>query len=168
LPLAVAAVIVALDRLTKDAIVQAIGPAASIHRIDLLGHWVALDYAENRGVAFGLFGGLSAILPVVAIAILLAIGLAYVRQTQPPLLLGLAVGLAVGGAVGNLIDRVRLGHVIDFIAIGPWPNFNVADSAVTVGVVGFIAWMLWLGRDASHAPQAEREAAPLGKGMSGR
>ena len=167
-PLAVAVPIVALDRATKDAVVRAIGPDAAQHRIDLLGRWIGLEYAENRGVAFGLFGAQSPILPLIAVAIVLAIGIAYARQRRASFALGLVAGLAIGGAIGNLIDRVRLGYVIDFIAVGPWPNFNVADSAVTVGVVGFIAWMLWLGRDASHAPQTEREAAPLGKGMSGR
>jgi signal peptidase II len=168
LPLAVAIPVVALDRTTKDAVVRAIGPDAAQHRIDLLGRWIGLEYAENRGAAFGLFGAQSPILPLVAIAIVLTIGAAYGRQRRPSLTLGLAVGLAVGGAIGNLIDRVRLGYVIDFIAIGPWPNFNVADSAVTLGVIGFVAWALWSGREADRASQRGQNEAPIGEGTGAR
>ncbi len=168
LPLAVVVPVVALDRVTKDAVVTAIGPDAPQHRIDLLGRWIGLEYAENRGAAFGLFGAQSPILPLIAMAIVLAIGIAYARQRRPSIVLGLVVGLAIGGAIGNLIDRVRLGHVVDFIAVGPWPNFNVADSAVTVGVVGFVAWSLWTSRDADRASPRGRTKAPIGEGTGAR
>jgi signal peptidase II len=167
-PLAIAAPLVAIDRVTKDAIVRAIGPDAGQHRIDLLGQWVSLEYAENRGVAFGLFGGQSPLLPLVAIAIVLVIGFAYARQRWPPLPLTIAVGLAIGGAVGNLIDRIRLGHVIDFIAVGPWPNFNVADAGVTLGVVGFVVWAAWSGGEAERAAGRSRDERALGKGTGAR
>ena len=168
LPLMVAVPIVAMDRATKDAVVRAIGPDADQHRIDLLGRWIGLEYAENRGAAFGLFGAQSPILPLVAVAIVLAIGIAYARQRRPSVVLGLVVGLAIGGAIGNLIDRVRLGYVVDFIAVGPWPNFNVADSAVTLGVVGFVAWSLWTSRAADHASQRGQTKASFGEGTRAR
>lgn len=167
-PLAVAAPVVAIDRLTKDAVVRAIGPDAAQHRVDLLGQWVALEYAENRGAAFGLFGALSPLLPLVAIAIVLAIGVAYVRQRRPPLALTVVVGLAVGGAIGNLIDRVRLGFVIDFIAVGPWPNFNVADASVTLGVLGFIVWAFWNGNGAERTEVRSGDERALGEGTGAR
>jgi signal peptidase II len=159
LPLAVAAPVVALDRITKDAVVGAIGPGAVDHRIELLGRGLALEYAENRGAAFGLFGAQSPLLPLAAIAIVLAIGLAYLRLPRPPLIVALAAGLALGGAIGNLIDRLRFGHVVDFIAVGPWPNFNVADSALTIGVVSFVIWSIWRGGADRAAGAASREAA---------
>jgi lipoprotein signal peptidase len=52
------------------------------------------------------------------------------------------LGLLIGGALGNLIDRVRLGHVTDFLDFGPWPIFNVADTAVVVGAL-VMAWLMW-------------------------
>jgi signal peptidase II len=167
LPLAVAAPVIALDRIAKDAVVGAIGPGAPNHRIDLIGRWVALEYAENRGAAFGLFGAQSPLLPLAAVVIVLAVGVAYARVRQPPLALTLAAGLVLGGAVGNLIDRFRLGHVVDFIAVGPWPNFNVADSAITIGVVGFVLWSVWSG-GANRAPGAARREAAVSEGSGAR
>jgi signal peptidase II len=117
-PLVVAAPLVAIDRVTKNVVVQAIGPDAARHRIDIIGNWAALEYAENRGAAFGLFGAQAWLLPLVATAIVAAIAVAFIRQPRPPLAIGVAAGLAIGGAIGNLIDRVRLGHVVDFIAVG--------------------------------------------------
>jgi signal peptidase II len=73
-----------------------------------------------------------------SIATLAALLTHYLRQERPPLWHTVAIGVIAGGAVGNLIDRVRLGYVIDFLAVGPWPNFNVADSAITVGVLTLI------------------------------
>ncbi|HEU0114512.1 MAG TPA: signal peptidase II [Thermomicrobiales bacterium] len=167
-PLAIAAPLVAIDRVSKDAVVHAIGPAAERHRIDLLGRWLALAYAENRGVAFGLFGGLSWFLPLVAVAIVLAIGIAYARQRRPPLALTVAAGLATGGAIGNLIDRVRLGYVIDFIAVGPWPNFNVADAGVTLGVAGFVVWAFWTGGEATRPAGRPGDERAVGEGTGAR
>jgi signal peptidase II len=80
-------------------------------------------------------------LAATSLAILIALMLLYMRQASPPLWHTVALGLISGGALGNLIDRVRLGHVIDFLSVGPWPNFNVADSAITVGFVVLI-WSL--------------------------
>jgi len=97
-------------------------------------------HTHNTGAAFGLFQGHSFALTVVAsvtIAIILLYALLIYRRF--PILdnrLGKsALGLVLGGAVGNLIDRLRFGYVTDFIDFGVWPTFNIADSAVTVGVI---------------------------------
>ncbi|HEX5500357.1 MAG TPA: signal peptidase II, partial [Thermomicrobiales bacterium] len=147
----------------KNVVVQAIGPDAARHRIDIIGNWAALEYAENRGAAFGLFGAQSWLLPLVATAIVAAIAVAYIRQPRPPLAIGVAAGLAIGGAIGNLIDRVRLGHVVDFIAVGPWPNFNVADAGVTLGVAGFIVWAFWSGGKTERAPAPVGDERPAAR-----
>jgi signal peptidase II len=97
--------------------------------------WLALEYTENRGAAFGVLSGLVPILTAASIAILTGLLLHYMRQARPPLWHTLAIGAIAGGAVGNLVDRVRLGYVIDFLSVGPWPNFNVADSAITIGAL---------------------------------
>jgi len=99
-----------------------------------------ITYVHNTGAAFGLFQGQSFLLTIVAlvgITVLLVYTLVFYRRF--PLLdnrLGRPVlGLVLGGAVGNLIDRLRFGYVTDFIDVGLWPAFNLADSAITIGVI---------------------------------
>ncbi len=106
---------------------------------------------QNTGAAFGLFQDQSLLLTIVAIigviAILLFVLLVYRRFSFLNSRLGkLALGLVLGGAIGNLVDRLRLGYVIDFIDIGIWPVFNIADSAVVIGVILFAYSLLSLAR----------------------
>jgi len=108
-------------------------------------------HTHNTGAAFGLFQGHSFTLTVVAsvtIAVILVYALFIYRYF--PLLdnrLGrLALGLVLGGAVGNLVDRLRFGYVTDFIDFGFWPAFNIADSAVTIGIIILIYSLLPLAR----------------------
>jgi signal peptidase II len=82
-----------------------------------------------------MLSGLAPVLAAASIAILVGLVVLYVRQERPPLWHTVAIGAVAGGALGNLFDRLRLGYVIDFVSLGPWPNFNVADSAITVGVL---------------------------------
>ena len=101
-----------------------------------------ITYVHNTGAAFGLFQGQSFALTIVAlvgIGVLLFYALLVYRHF--PLLNNklnrLALGLVFGGTIGNLIDRLRFGYVTDFIDFGFWPAFNIADSAITVGVTIF-------------------------------
>jgi signal peptidase II len=108
-------------------------------------------YAHNTGAAFGLFQGQSFALAIVAIlgAILLLVYALVIRHRFSPLdnlLAWTALGLVLGGIVGNLIDRLRLGAVTDFISLGWWPAFNIADSAVVVGGILFAYSLLRLAR----------------------
>ncbi|MBA7507254.1 Lipoprotein signal peptidase [subsurface metagenome] len=112
-------------------------------------------HTHNTGAAFGLFQGHSFALTIVAlvgIAVILLYALFIYRRF--PILdnrLGrLALGLILGGAVGNLIDRLHLGYVTDFIDFGVWPAFNIADSAVTVGVIIIAYSLLPLARTEKH------------------
>ena len=120
--------------------------------------FVRITHVYNSGGAFGLFPDFTVpliIASLVGVGILLLI---YRSSSAPPLLLRLSMGLQVGGAGGNLLDRVRLGHVTDFVDIGPWPVFNVADACIVVGIIG-LAWLLlqgraaWQGRPAMVAEQ---------------
>jgi signal peptidase II len=97
-----------------------------------------LVHVRNEGVAFGLDpgGGTTLLIVLVALA-LLALVLYFVRHQAKPLV-WLPVGLLIGGAVGNLVDRVRDGGVTDFLKIPLWPAFNVADIAITVGVLALV------------------------------
>ena len=144
----VAGVVLLLDQLTKAWIVVALAPLVP-PRIDVLGGWLGLEYTENRGVAFGLLSGLGPFVLVVPLGVLIIMAAVYLRSAAPPAWQSIGVGLLAGGALGNLADRMRLGYVVDFISIGRWPNFNVADSAVTVGAVILVAG--WALVDGAHA-----------------
>lgn len=153
----IAAIVAALDQFAKAAVVAAIGPGRERQDIELLGDVVRLDYAENRGAAFGLFSRWGALLTPVAIIFLIGLVWYFARsagRAWPP---ATAIGLIVGGALGNLVDRIRLGYVVDFVAVGPWPKFNVADSAISVGVV--MAVILSLASDGQAAATSPPEEA---------
>ncbi len=138
----VAGAVLLLDQLTKAWIVAGL---ASLEppRLDIVGNWLGLEYTENRGVAFGLLGGLGPFVVVAPLLVFVIMAVLYLRSATPPIWQSIGFGLLAGGAVGNLVDRIRLGYVVDFISVGRWPNFNVADSAVTAGAVILVAgWAL--------------------------
>lgn len=129
--LGLALFVVVVDQVTKRV---ATDKLQNGRVVDLLGGAVRLDYTLNTGAAFGVFrtGGLFFV--AVALAVSLGIVIYYRRVAASSLLVRGALGLILGGAVGNLIDRVRLGYVVDFIDLRWWPVFNVADSAIVLGV----------------------------------
>jgi signal peptidase II len=132
---AMIAVVVAADQLTKASIVAWLAPPAIERRWELLGPYLAFEYVENTGAAFGILAGRTWLLSVLALAVGCWFLAAYRQHLPYSVTLQVAVGLVLGGAVGNLFDRVRLGYVVDFVAVGPWPRFNVADSAITMGLI---------------------------------
>ncbi len=102
--------------------------------------FLRFTHTHNTGSAFGIFQGQNApliLVSFVGIAILIMI---YRSQPQPTNLLRLSIGLQLGGALGNLLDRMRLGHVTDFIDVGSWPVFNLADASIVTGLV-LLAWL---------------------------
>jgi signal peptidase II len=114
-------------------------------QVDVAGP-LSLTLVHNRGVAFGLASGSDAPLVAFAIAALAFVGVLLARQ---PTRTGiwLAVGLVAGGALGNLADRLRQGAVIDYVEIGSWPPFNLADVAIVAGVATFALIFLLDGAD---------------------
>ena len=92
---------------------------------------------RNEGVAFGIEAGGQTLIVVLIAFALLALLLYFARHTAKPLM-WLPVGLLLGGALGNIIDRVRIGAVVDFLKLPAWPAFNLADVAITVGVLSLI------------------------------
>jgi signal peptidase II len=122
------------DRLALDEGVQVIGPF-SIHHV------------QNSGIAFGLFSSATAIviaLTAVAVAWMLVF---FARSGSRHPLLPAALGLVIGGSVSNLIDRIRLGHVTDFLDFKYWPAFNLADSFIVIGVVMLFVVLLFSDRE---------------------
>ena len=121
-----------------------------------------LTHTHNTGSAFGLFQGHNFPLILVAIFGIGVLVLVYYSQRQRTNLLRVSIALQIGGAFGNLIDRIRLGHVTDFLDVGPWPVFNIADSSIVVGLV-ILGW-IFLGpgsrsaRDASTVDSRPRSS----------
>ncbi len=107
-------------------------------------YFISLKYTTNSGSAFGLFPNQTTLLIV---ASFFAVGFLiyfYKTHARPRKLLRLAIGLQLGGAIGNLFDRVRDGAVVDFIDVGPWPTFNIADSSIVVGMAILVGLLtLW-------------------------
>jgi signal peptidase II len=132
----VAAAVVVADQVTKAIIRSEIKPG---ERVDVL-PGIDLIHTKNTGVAFSMLSGggpLVVIIALVALAALIAFFLSHLHRR----LVWLPTGLLVGGAAGNLIDRIRLGSVTDFIKLPHWPAFNVADICVTLGVISLL-WVL--------------------------
>ena len=131
----VAVAIFVLDRVTKT-IVAAQVPFGS--EVDVLDHLVSITNLHNSGAAFGMAPAFAGVFLLASI--LVAVGLAvYVFRTPASDLMYALLGLIMGGTVGNGYERLVNGTVIDFIDFHFWPVFNVADSAVSVGVVLLIA-----------------------------
>ena len=122
--------VVALDQAAKGAIEARLVAGEHVHVLGPLD----LTLAHNEGVAFGLAGGAGAGLVALTLLALGFVGLLFARDPLRPWM-WVAVGLLAGGALGNLIDRVRAGAVTDFVDVLSWPPFNLADAAITLGVV---------------------------------
>jgi signal peptidase II len=137
------AVIVAIDQLTKAWVVAAFGDVPK----HVIGNFLVLEVSRNSGSAFSRFQGYTPVLAVLAIVIAVFVARAVRQATDRWTLIGLV--LVLGGALGNLADRLARspgflrGHVVDFIAVGWWPVFNVADSCITIGAIVLIARTLF-------------------------
>jgi signal peptidase II len=154
LGLCVAALIVVLDQLTK-AIVLAFFVPNGLDDGTRVAPFFNLVLTYNRGVSFGLFsagGGRGALVFSLVAGAIVAGLLWWLARAESPLL-AVSIGLIVGGAVGNVTDRIRLGAVVDFLDfhLGSWhwPAFNLADSAICLGVAAMLLDGLLLQRQAS-------------------
>jgi signal peptidase II len=136
--LALALAVIALDQLTKGIVRGSLEPG---ERVDLI---LGIDLAlvSNEGIAFGFLGDGGTLVLVVTLVALLAMLVWFATAPSRPGL-WIAVGLLIGGAVGNLIDRIRIDAVTDFIDPPLWPAFNVADVAITFGAVALVLSVLW-------------------------
>ncbi len=127
---AVAIAAVSADQLTKHIVASKLGLGEQVHVAGPL----SIHHVQNSGIAFGLFASATAIVIVLTS---LAVGwmlLFFARSGSRHPVLPVALGLVIGGSVSNLVDRVRLGHVTDFLDLKFWPAFNLADSFIVVGV----------------------------------
>jgi len=139
--------VAAADQFSKIWIRSNLGAGESIPETGLF----RLTHIHNAGSAFGLFQDYSFLLTIVAFAgIVLILLFVFTVSRYFPYLdtrAGkLALALVLGGTIGNFTDRVRFGYVTDFISVGIWPTFNIADSALTVGMVLFAYFFLFSSR----------------------
>lgn len=146
----IAAVIIALDQWTKWLVRTNI-PAGQSWLPDSL-QWLS-PYARivhwyNKGAAFGIFQEASMVFTVLAFIVSAAIIYYYPQVSKQDWPLRLAMSMQLGGAIGNLIDRLTIGHVTDFVSVGTFPVFNIADSSISVGCVVLLLGVWWQERSA--------------------
>lgn len=141
----ISALVIMADIISKEIIVSSV---ALYERISVL-PFLNIVHVQNKGAAFGVFAGLGNKY-FIGIAIIAIIFIVIYLAKAPKGLETYALSLVLGGAVGNFIDRVRIGQVTDFIDVfvndWHWPAFNIADSALTVGIGLFILSSLMAGR----------------------
>ena len=118
--------------------------------VPFVGNFITITYHQNTGAAFGLFVGRTPALSLVSVLFIFLTVIYLLKSPKQSFRLPLA--LVLGGAVGNLIDRLRYGFVIDFIDVKFWPIFNLADSAITCGV------LLMLARILARPPRSKESA----------
>lgn len=152
-----AATIIALDLVVQRLVTNALGPEADSHEWWLAGNVVGLEYTRNSGAAFGIFQGNAELLAALSIVISLGLTWLMLVEISRPLWSVLAAGLLLGGSIANQISRLGDGYVTDYFAVGPWPRFNVADSAITTGVAIFFVVLLFQPSESS-TPQASADA----------
>jgi signal peptidase II len=130
--LLIASAVILLDQAVKFLVSITLPYQRSV---TLIPHILSLTYTTNTGAGFSVLTGRNALIIFAVTAIIGAMLYFFDRWSKPEKLFA---ALIIAGALGNLIDRILRGHVIDFIDLGIWPVFNVADSAVTIGVCGLL------------------------------
>lgn len=156
--LLVTAAVIVLDHLTKLYIEIWLPLNTSWQPWPEYAHIFQFTHVSNTGAAFGLFPTGSNLFMVVAVAVAVIIIVYNYRLPTGHYLFRFALGMQLGGALGNLVDRVRLGHVTDFLDFGPWPVFNLADASIVAGVVVLIILMLLENQEEGEEMTAEAVA----------
>jgi len=162
----VAVLTLAVDQISKYLVLTNLKPGESWNPIASLKDWVSITYVTNTGAAFGLLPERSLVFIVIAIIVVIAILIYHRHLPKDQWLIKISLGLQLGGASGNLVDRLRSlliaegslierfrhAHVVDFLDFKIWPVFNLADSAIVLGVAILAYYLL---RDQSVESQNE-------------
>jgi signal peptidase II len=152
--LSVALAAVVADQLTKQLVSSQLALDDEVHVVGPL----SIHHVQNSGIAFGLFASAT---PIVTALTAAAVGwmlFFFARSGARHPVLPVALGLLIGGSASNLIDRVRLGHVTDFIDVRYWPAFNLADSFIVAGVVILLVALLAADRRKPDRPHPLTDA----------
>jgi signal peptidase II len=132
---AVALAAVVADQVTKHVVTSTLSLDESVHVVGPL----SIHHVQNTGIAFGFFSGATSIVTIVTAIAVVWMLVFFARAGARHPVLPAALGLLTGGSTSNLVDRIRLGHVTDFIDFSYWPAFNLADSFIVVGVAILLA-----------------------------
>ena len=132
---------VLIDQITKLYVRKSLNVGESIPVIDNMFY---ITHVRNRGAAFGLMPDQHLILFFMTLFIVIIILLFYFLRRPKEVSIQLALGLVLGGAVGNILDRLFVGAVVDFLDFRIWPVFNIADSAIVIGTI-ILLWSIKTG-----------------------
>jgi len=146
---AIALAAVAADQLTKHLVTSQLALDDGVHVLGPL--WIR--HVQNSGIAFGLFSQATAVVIVLTGAALLWMLAFFARSGARHPVLPVALGLVIGGSLSNLLDRVRLGYVTDFLDLRWWPSFNLADTFIVVGVLVLLGALALSERSPRRRPQ---------------
>ena len=154
--LIIAAIVFVLDQASKYWICTNLALRETITPISAIGSWFRIIHWKNTGVAFGLFQGSGWILTTVGIIVVIGIIIYSSQMTNGPAFWRVALALELGGAMGNLADRLNpnRGYVVDFIWVGNFPVFNLADSAIVIGAFVLVMGM-WLQEKKEQEPGSD-------------
>lgn len=156
--IAMAAGIVLLDQLTKSVVRTQLAVAESWSPWEWLAPYARIVHWHNTGAAFGMLQNLGNVFRNLAILVAIAILFYFPQVPREEWPLRIAMGLQLGGALGNFTDRIMRGFVTDFISIGKFPVFNVADSSITIGVAVLIIGM-WIRERQQRRKDEESESS---------
>jgi len=129
--LAVAAVAIVADQATKHLIASELALGENRQVLPFLD----IRHVRNSGIAFGIFPGRLEVVSLLTAGAVIWMIVHFARSGSRHMLFPVALGLLIGGSISNLVDRVRLGYVTDFVHLSHWPTFNLADSFIVIGVV---------------------------------
>lgn len=135
--------VVLVDQWTKWMVGMNLAPGQSVVVVPKV-MW--FTHVFNRGAAFSMMQGQTIFFVVAAALVVLAL-MIYNLLAKPTVVLQIFTGMMAGGAAGNLLDRCRLGHVVDFIDFRVWPVFNVADMAIVCGGILLVIYFMWFDKD---------------------
>ncbi|HEY7562058.1 MAG TPA: signal peptidase II [Gaiellaceae bacterium] len=148
--LAVAFSAIVADQVTKQIVVSQLALGESVHVVGPL----EIRHVTNPGIAFGLFSSWASIVTILTAVAVCWMLVYFARAGARHPVLPVALGLLVGGSLSNLIDRIRLGHVTDFLDLRFWPAFNLADTFIVIGVAILLAALVL----AERQPRLRRTA----------
>ena len=144
---------IAADQLTKYIVTSQLQLDDGLHVVGPF--WI--HHVQNSGIAFGLFASATAVVILLTTIAVSAMLIFFARSGARHPILPVALGLVIGGSLSNLLDRVRLGYVTDFLDLRYWPAFNLADSFIVIGVLVLLAALVFAERE-PRRPRHVRDA----------
>lgn len=147
--LGVSAIVFGLDQISKFLVLKHIPLEGTWDYLPWLARLFRITFITNTGAAFGMFPQMGAVLMAIAAVVIVAITFFYHLLPTENIWVRISLGLQLGGAMGNLLDRAIHGYVVDFIDVGFWPIFNIADVSIVVGV-SILAYFLWNEEDGAN------------------